>query len=114
MNTIPVKELTLETFRPHVNTRFRLLLDGGSAVELLLVEAAEIGGAHGRVPNKNGLVQDVFSLMFQGPEQPVLPQRCYPVEHDQIGRFELFFVPVEKLAGAIRYQVIFNRLVKAA
>jgi hypothetical protein len=114
MNTVPVNKLTLETFRPHVKTPFRLLLDDGNVVEVRLAEASQIGGAHDRVPNKNGLVQDVFSLMFDGPEQPVLSQRCYPLEHDQIGRFELFFVPVEKLAGAIRYQVIFNRLIKAA
>ena len=114
MNTVPVKELTLETFLPHVKTNFRLLLDDGKALELHLAEATQITGAHNRVPNKNGMVQDVFSLMFDGPEQPVLPQRCYPVEHEKIGRFELFVVPVEKITGGIRYQVVFNRLVKVA
>jgi hypothetical protein len=113
MNNAPDKLLTFETFLPHVNAKFRLRLDEATAVEMELVEAAHIAGAHSRVPNKNGMVQDVFSLLFDGPEDRVLPQRSYPFEHDKIGRFELFLVPVEKLPGAIRYQVIFNRLVKA-
>jgi hypothetical protein len=114
MNIIPTKELALETFLPHVKSKFRVLSDGGQPVDLELAEAAGVAGAHGRVPNKNGMVQEVFSLMFDGPEQPVLPQRCHAVEHEKIGRFELFIVPVEKISGGIRYQVLFNRLVKAA
>jgi hypothetical protein len=113
MNNPPDKLLTFETFSPHVNTKFRLRLDDAKAVEMELVEAAHIAGAHDRVPNKNGLVQDVFSLLFHGPEDRLLPQRSYSFEHEKIGRFELFLVPVEKIPGAIRYQVIFNRLVKA-
>ena len=113
MNNTPDKLLMYETFLPHVNAKFRLLLDDAETVEMELVEATHITGAHSRVPNKNGLVQDVFSLMFHGPEDRILPQRSYPFEHEKIGRFELFLVPVEKLPGAIRYQVIFNRLVKA-
>ncbi len=114
MNIVPVKELKLETFSPLVNTKFRLLLDETRVVEMELTEAVSIRGPHNSVPNKNGMVQDVFSLVFHGPEDRLLPQRSYTFEHDKIGRFDLFVVPVEKAPGAIRYQVIFNRLVKAA
>ncbi len=114
MNIVPGKPLTLETFQPHVKTTFRLRLEDASTVEMELVEAVSIAGAHNRVPNKSGLVQEVFSLMFAGPEDRVLSQRSYSFEHEHIGQFDLFIVPVEKIPGAIRYQVIFNRLVKVA
>lgn len=114
MNIVPVKELKLETFSPLVNTKFRLLLDEVHAVEMELTDAVSIRGPHNSTPNKNGMVQDVFSLMFNGPADRPLPQRSYTFEHEKIGRFDLFVVPIEKTPDAIRYQVIFNRLVKAA
>jgi len=113
MEATPDKPLTLEAFLPHVKTKFRAVPDDGGPVELELTEAANIAGSHNRVPNKSGMVQDVFSLIFEGPESRFLPQRTYPFEHEQLGRFDLFMVPVEKIAGGFRYQVIINRLVKA-
>jgi len=37
---------------------------------------------------------DGFSVVFEGPESPVLDQGTYTVEHPEAGKGELFLVPV--------------------
>ena len=48
-----------------------------------------------------------FSVLFGG-SAPVLPQGTYPVEHEALGTFDLFLVPVVTEDGQ-RYEAIFNR-----
>jgi hypothetical protein len=38
----------------------------------------------------------------------------YTFEHDRIGRFELFVVPIGRKPGLFQYQAVFNRLIKPA
>jgi hypothetical protein len=112
MNNIPIEKLTLEMFSPLVNSKFKLSADDGDPVDVKLTEANTLDGPHTVKPDRNGMVQEVFSLMFDGPENPTLPQRIYSFEHEQIGRFDLFIVPVKKIPAGIRYQALFNRLVR--
>jgi hypothetical protein len=49
-----------------------------------------------------------FSAFFVGPEQPLLPQLTYTVNHEQMGEFELFLVPVARIDGGFRYEAVFN------
>ena len=114
MNDVPTENLTLEIFSPLLNSKFKFSADGAHSLdmELELTEAKAFGGPHTVKPDRNGMVQDCFSLMFDGPESPVLPQRIYSLEHENIGRFDLFIVPVEKVPDGIRYQALFNRLVR--
>jgi hypothetical protein len=37
-----------------------------------------------------------------------MPQRIHPVEHDRLGRFELFLVPVGPDHIGMRYEAIFT------
>jgi hypothetical protein len=97
-----LEQFTIETFRPLVGESFRVENDSDS-LELELVAADELGergGApSGRVP---------FSLVFRGPPEPVLPQRIYRFEHDGMGAFEIFIVPIGRDADGIRYEAIFT------
>ncbi len=111
MNNLPIEKLTLEIFSPLVNSKFKLSVDDGHAVEVELTEAKALGGPHTVKPDRDGMVQEVFSLLFDGPVNPILPQRIYLFEHEKIGRFEIFIVPVEKIPAGIRYQALFNRQV---
>jgi hypothetical protein len=73
-------------------------------VEVELIELADGRSSPGH---------EVFSLLFRGPGKPLLAQRLYPFEHDAIGMFDLFIVPVGRDERGIYYEAVFNRLVKA-
>jgi hypothetical protein len=99
-----IDTLQPETFSPLVGTLFRVALDGMAPIELKLAEVsvtARAGQAAG---------QEIFSLIFLGPEKFYLPQKIYAFEHAELGRFELFIVPIGRRADAIEYQAVFNRL----
>ena len=97
--TLEIQSAVASTFAEHLKSTFRLPHQAATA-ELELVEVAD-GSAPGHVN---------FSLLFRGPLQPLLPQQIYPVEHDRLGRFDLFIVPVKRDAQGLYYEAVFNRV----
>jgi hypothetical protein len=79
---------------------------------LELIEAAEIPNAGQSKLPLGGPRQETFSLIFAGPVDRQLRQRIHVFEHDRIGRFDLFIVPVGQKSGFVLYQAIFNRLIQ--
>ncbi len=112
MKLLTPDQLTLETFSPCVKTGFRVVLDPSNFIELELLEAKSLLTPGQAQSPAKGPVQESFSLVFQGPHSRFLPQRTYAFEHNQIGRFDLFIVPIAQKSGAFEYQAIFNRLIK--
>ena len=96
--------LTADDFAPHIGTAFRVVADEGDARELTLTELT-------RFPPQLGAPRfESFSLMFSGArgESP-LQQRIHALEHPQMGRLELFLVPVGPGPDGIpRYEAVFN------
>jgi hypothetical protein len=88
-------------FSQSLNTVFRLSVGDGRSVDLTLIELRE---------GRSTPQQEQFALLFRGPEDILLPQRTYPVEHAQLGAFDLFFVPVSRDAAGVYYEAVFNRL----
>ena len=74
---------TKATFAGHVGETFRIR--GGS--QALEVELIEISGLDKEEPRP-------FSLLFRNAGEQHLPQGTYRFEHDGMGTFELFLVPV--------------------
>jgi len=112
MNKTAIDQLKLETFVPLVGNKFQVYPDAVSSIELELTEATEFSG-HGNKPAPGtGLIQESFSVIFDGPDDRLLPQGMYVFEHGGLGRFELFIVPVGRKPGAFQYQAVFNRLVQ--
>jgi hypothetical protein len=108
MNDVPIENLTLETFAPLVQTSFAVRSSAGTAgLELKLVEAQ--GSFLPPAPGAK-VVQETFSLLFLGPADQWLPQGMICLEHERIGRFELFIVPLARKPAGIEYQAVFNRL----
>ena len=99
-----IEALKHETFSALIGTTFRVHLDGTGPVELKLNEVSVARPADSASP------QEIFSLIFLGPEKFYLPQKIYAFEHDELGQFDLFIVPVGKKPGSIEYQAVFNRL----
>jgi hypothetical protein len=94
-----LESFTIDVFAGRVDERFRLLTDT-ETLDVTLVECEPLGGtAMSRVP---------FSLVFLGPPEPVLPQRIYPLGHDELGDFELFLVPIAQDDEGTRYQAVFT------
>ena len=95
-------QLQLSTFEPLVGQPFVLRRDIGDAtVDLVLAEATAL--AHGE-----GRPRTPFSLVFRGPAEPVMPQRIYRVDHEELGALELFLVPIGRDAESVRYEAIFT------
>jgi hypothetical protein len=91
-----LERFTVGTFEPYVGQSFWLVVDDGRRLEMELIEAAGVGDAR------------PFSIVFRGPGQPRLEQRIYRFEHDRVGSFELFIVPIGMDERGVRYEAVFN------
>jgi uncharacterized protein DUF6916 len=108
MKRVSLEELTFAKFSDLLNATFRVHLDQSNVVQFKLVAATpqkpRAAGA--------GSEPESFSLVFTGPADRLLPQQIYPFEHDQIGSFDLFIVPIGKDVKGFRYEAVFNRVSK--
>jgi len=95
-------KLTHATFAEELGSPFQLDWGAAAPLRLELVEATELGRA------SVGMRRSPFSLLFRGPRQPALPQRIYPLEHDRLGRLEIFLVPLGPEGEAMRYEAVFT------
>lgn len=90
---------TGEDFRLHLNSSFNFSADGGTPTPLTLATVDDLapGSPGRRLP---------FSLTFRGA--PGLAQRTYQVDHQELGTFDLFIVPLQPDATGPRYEAVFN------
>jgi hypothetical protein len=95
-----LESFTVETFADRVGEAFRIRFEPDDPVEAELVEAQPLGPAEGR--------RAPFSLVFRAPKEPIYPQRIYAVEHDELGSFEIFLVPIAPDEAAARYEAVFT------
>lgn len=96
-------QLTKATFEPYVNTVFRIS-DATRVVKSTLVSVADIGP----VPDQKQADRECFVIKFKGPRP--LAQNTYRIEHDALGKFELFLVPAGRDRKGNYYQAVINRL----
>jgi hypothetical protein len=95
--------LTKNMFEENLNTRFWLEYEGMEPYALDLVEVTN-GYSSAR--------QEQFSLRFRGDRNQVYPQRIYAMQHDSIGDFDLFLVPIGRDDSGTFYEAVFNRLIQ--
>ena len=95
-----IETFTEGTFLDHLNTRFRVFGEAADPVDIELVRVTSLSSP--------GHVQ--FSIQFQGPGNLFLPQNIYTLEHEILGKFDLFLVPVGKNSNGFEYEAVFNRL----
>jgi hypothetical protein len=98
------ENLTSKAFSEHLRTMFQVLLPGAEALPVELVEVEE---------QKSSPQVEQFSLIFRGPQTPVRPQKIYKLQHEKLGTFELFLVPLGPDKEGMLYQSCFNLLRKA-
>jgi hypothetical protein len=97
MQALPGKD----AFQSCLNSVFELSFLPGQALDVRLVELRG-GRPDPRI--------EQFSLLFQGPQNPLLPQQMYHLRQAEIGEMDLFLVPVGQDAGGTYYEAVFNRL----
>jgi uncharacterized protein DUF6916 len=92
--------LSANDFAPHVDSPFVIEHAEGS-LETDLAEVRELDalGKEFRRP---------FTLLFRGPQEPLLPQDTYQIKHEELGELEIFVVPVESGEEGTVYQAVFN------
>lgn len=97
------RRLNKEEFTENVNTQFRLHLTEDQVLDMQLTEVLD-GVCTPR--------QEQFSLFFRGPLETPLQQGTRTLEHEKIGTFELFLVPIARTPEGMSYEAVFNRFTK--
>jgi hypothetical protein len=92
--------LTHEAFAQYVNTKFHVSTDDTNQVELELAEVSEL---------KQLKSHDQFAVVFRGPLKFFMPQGIRSFDHDKLGQFELFIVPIRQDGDGYYYEAVFNR-----
>lgn len=95
--------LEQDEFAKHLNTKFRIQISEAEAVEAELTEVSELSVT---------AQQARFAITFRTPNKPFLGQGLHRFDHDQMGPFELFIVPVEQDDKGTNYEAIFNRVIE--
>lgn len=94
---------TAATFREVQGDAFRLHPDDHDPIDLTLESVDDVGSA----PDDEA-ARRPFALVFRGPQAPLLSQRTYRIEHDGLGTFALFLVPISADAAGVRYEAVFT------
>jgi hypothetical protein len=95
-------DLTHSLFSEQLNETFRLSL-GSESLDLKLTECNPIDSPSGKSQGR-----EPFSLTFRGPKSPILVQRIYRIENEQLGVLEIFLVPIGPDGEGQRYEAVFN------
>ena|SRR2546423_13136224 len=103
-----IEHFTSATFNEHQRTKFLLRYQPAQdqPTATLEIELIEVSA---RTPTAR---QDRFSLLFRGPQAPLLEQGMYRMEHAALGALDLFIVPVGVDEIGIHYEAVFNRLLR--
>ena len=102
-----LERFTIDTFAPLAGQAFRLHIEGAEPFPMTLESMTDIPVSGWR-PEDTAERRKPFSLVFVGPPQLVLPQAIYRFEHERIGTFEIFIVPIGRTAEGVSYEVVFS------
>ena len=95
--------LEYKTFADNLHSKFRIHVDDSATVESELTEVSE---------HLLSTRQERFAIVFRGPSDVFLDQGMRHLEHDSMGEFDLFLVPISRDDKGFYYEAVFNRLVK--
>jgi hypothetical protein len=97
--------LQQEQFARHLGEVFRLDAgDGASPLDLRLAEVTSLA----KDRSAPDAPRSPFALLFRGPLSPWARQGTYPLDHAELGRLEIFLVPIGPDAEGMRYEAIFT------
>jgi hypothetical protein len=94
---------TKSTFSKHLGEIFRVHTGASDVLEFELTEVKSLGSGISQTGKR-----EPFSILFNTPGDTVLPQKIYRIEHDTLGTFDLFLVPVNKDNEGVQYEAVFT------
>jgi hypothetical protein len=104
-----LEKLTAEDFTQFLDEKFAIQLDqtedGGNVqvLSLTLVEVSSLGDAPRDSENRQP-----FSILFLGPNEPILQQKIYTLRHEKMRELPLFLVPLGPRDQGIIYEAVFT------
>lgn len=103
-------ELTIETARPLVGTKFTVLLPEGQTTTMTLDDVQTLDVRQRRRPRSNAPKpkREPFSLYFLGDPKLLLPQGMYDVVSDAIELRGMFIVPLSQDEECTEYEAVFT------
>src|SRR3954470_1652709 len=102
-----LEDFSPATFAGREGETFQVSADWPTPLTFRLVEVADLRRPQpspGRAPRR----REPFSIVFQGPREPVLPQQIYRMEHAALGSFDLFIVPIGAEPDGVLYEAVFG------
>jgi hypothetical protein len=102
-----LETFTIATFAAHQGEIFRIHPALETTLTAELIAVTRLGGGSDGDRTQGGR-RAPFSLIFRGPAGNPLPQRIYEMEHDAIGVFPLFLVPIGPDQEGMLYEAIFT------
>jgi len=96
-----LERLTCQDFEKRLNQVFRLNF-GGDTIDVKLAQCQRLNSG-----GRNDAGREPFSLIFLGPQKPVLPQQIYEFDFGELGRLEIFIVPIGPDRSGMIYQAVF-------
>ena len=102
-----IEDFTYRTFADRHGETFRLRVDDDHVYDLTLATVVDHADKDWNLPAEPDS-RSPFSMIFVGRTNGVLPQRIYQLEHDSLGEFELFLVPVGMDANGVQYEAVFT------
>lgn len=93
--------LTHEAFTRYLQTNFDVQIGPDKTVGLQLTEISDF---------RQSERQEQFAIVFRGPNDAFLGQGTRLVQHEKLGQFEIFFVPISQDDEGYRYEAVFNRI----
>ena len=101
----PLDSLNAKIFREQLHSQFKVQHAPTETITLELVDVVE---------NDLSPKMELFSLQFRGPAAPRMAQHIHTLEHDKLGRFDIFLTAVAGDAQSITYESVFHRFRKTA
>lgn len=105
-----MSEWTVEKFEAQRSTHCRWHIASHDERRLELIEVNRLPLRSGRMPSERipSERRAPFSLVFRDGQQGVMPQSIYRLEHDVLGMFEIFLVPIGPDEQGMRYEAVFH------
>jgi len=97
--------LNMAAFKSQLGTSFTINHEAAK-VKVKLVDVTNLASRKQTAAGKEG-----FSLLFRGPQENILKQNTYLIEHAQLGMLSFLIVPVgTRDTRSPYYEAIINRL----
>ena len=100
-----LEKLDLARFKQHLEDFFLIQIGFTQVAQLQLIEAVELRKSSSALAKG----EEVFSLVFRGSTNHPITQDTYTLQHETIGAFPLFIVPISLEQDKVYYEAIIDR-----